>query len=145
MEQNERLCAKCGKPIGIGMHSLISNLCDDCYEREQYPNIQYSKNSIEQEFYLPDGKYSVLDLFIFLHECEEQIVNKIKNAGINNGQFFACLFYEYDTKEKIKELIRNKYFTLKFSYFFTNNKLNLVPSYEDRNKRKSWIICYNAK
>ncbi|URZ07551.1 hypothetical protein [Clostridium felsineum] len=140
-EKNERLCKKCGNPIGIGMYSLISDLCDECYEREHYPDIHYNKQYIERDFYLSGGNYNIIDIVMFLKECEEQIIGKIKTIGVKNKQTFACAFWEYDKKEKLTELIQNKSTNLKCSYFFTNNKLELVPSFEDRNKDKNWIVC----
>lgn len=138
---NERQCRKCGNEKGLGMYSLVSDLCDDCYERENYPDIHHTMIVEEQDFYLPDGEYNLLDLFVFLSDCNSQLHKKVKSIGKENNNFFACLLYEAKEDEKLKELMRNKHVNIKYSYFFTNDKYDLIPNFEDRNKNKHWIIC----
>lgn len=139
----EKFCSKCGEKASVGMYSLISDMCDDCYEKVNFytPENRYSKEHIEREFHLPDNEYSIVHINNFLSKCVSQIVKEIRKSGKSKNKKYACMFLEFNKEDKIKELINNRHFEGKFSCFFTNEKSDLKSNFEDRNKCKSWIIC----
>ena len=129
-------CSKCGKVREIGMFSLVSDMCDDCYEKEnfyKYDNI-YIKEHITQPF--DKTKQNILFSLI---DAETIVHNKIKNIGKKRNMIFATVFREFDNLEiaKLNEL--------KYSFFFSNSKWNLSPNYEDRKKEYSWLICIDTE
>lgn len=135
-------CSKCGKEFEIGMYSLVSDLCDDCYEKLNYPNVKYVKSEISETFYLPSGKYTYEGLLMFFMECIDKVHAKIRKAGINQQRNLAVIFEEFDKLTKIKELIRQGKTELRFSYYFCDSPLDTVPSYEDRNKQRSAMFLH---
>ena len=55
-------CSKCGKEIKIGTYSLISDMCDDCYEKELYKNVNdYTKEYISIPLAIT-GRDLILDI-----------------------------------------------------------------------------------
>jgi len=143
MSDKKTLCSNCGKEREIEMHSLISDLCEDRYEKvNRYtPENEYTKEYIKQEFYLPDGNYSIINIIKFYSDCEIIIKNKVIQIGKNKNKIFACMFSEFDKKSKLEEIIKNKHFELEFSYFFKDSKFELEAKFEDRKKEKIFIIC----
>ncbi len=127
-------CSKCGRERDHGMYSLVSDMCDECYEREKYPDINYEKIYKSEPL-----DFSNNNVFFSLVDTELKIYDKIKREGKSLNKLFASVFFESDTKNNIKEVIESG--ELKYSYYFTNSRFDLVPNFQDRYKKYKWIIC----
>lgn len=137
-----QICPKCGREMpDIRSNSLVSNLCEDCYERQEFytPDIEYPmpKRFIERPFHYAgeNGKlYSSIQILFMLDEQWDELYQHIKDQGRKEKYLIAMVFNEISYKDAMREFVENGNVTLRCSYFFTNSLLDCATNYEDRNK-----------
>ncbi|MDP4182216.1 MAG: hypothetical protein Q8942_14145 [Bacillota bacterium] len=124
------------------MFSLVSDMCDDCFEKVNHytPDFEYTKEYIKREFWLPDGEYSFIDLLMFYSDCERKVHNEIGDMCAKRKKHFVTIFDEFDNKETMKELIQTRHAELEYSFFFGDTTLDTLACFEDRNKRRSVLF-----
>ncbi len=141
------ICPRCQEEMEeIRSNSLISDLCEDCYEKEKYytPDIEYPmpKRVIERTFRYTGGEgelHSAVSLLQMLHAFDEEVNEIIENETRAEGYLYAVAFNEYDQKGMITKFVTTGEIVISKSYFFANSMLSMVSNFEDRYKQKVLI------
>lgn len=126
-------CGKCGKEFKNGAYVMFNSDCDDCNEKERYytPDQLYPMKKLEKTYtFCPKEPISSVTFIGFKRHIYNDIQKEIKEKNFS----MAVVFYEYEKTDKLKELTDNRKVDLKISYFYTNNKFDISPNFEDRKK-----------
>jgi len=140
-------CPKCHKQLrDTRWNCLVSELCEECYEKEVHftPDMGYPMKKRTKERTFDDNqivKQNGEDDTSLVERLEQQLINEIKEEAHNEGYSYAMIFDEFDLDQHKRTICDGQSLTIAFSYFFTNDKFEIISDYDDRKKYKRAILC----
>ena len=138
------ICPKCNREMPVvRRNSAISDLCEECYDRERYDRIKYPmpKKFLEQLIVRSSSEAQpVFEVFEELNAGWDQLHELIKKQGRDEGYSIAFVIQEISQSEALKSFVQSGMVTLRCSYFFTNSRFDCIPTFEDRDKQCAAFI-----